>query len=118
MSSHLRPSSSPQRSPRGQFDVVQLEYAALFRFAEERCQLLGGEGFHLPVLQLGQGAPVCRVSAYQLLVDGEIHGGGDHLVDIPHSFGAETLGLLFGFGALYPAAAQQLFVQPLQIQRG
>ena len=80
---------------------------------EEGRQLLGGEGFHLPVLQLGQGAPVCRVGADQLLVDGEIHGGGNDLIDIPHRFGAETLGLVFGLNSFHPAAAQQLFVQLL-----
>ena len=99
-------------------NVVQLEHAALLGLAEEGRQVLRWNGFHLPVLQPGQGTAVRGVGADQLLVDGEIHGGGDHLVDIPHSFGAETPGLLFGFDALYPAAAQQLFVQPLQIQRG
>ena len=63
--------------------------------------------------QFGQGAAIRRIGGNQLLVDGEIHGGGDNLVDISDGFGAQSLGLTFGLNPLHPAAAQQLFVQLL-----
>ena len=63
---------------------------------EESCQLLGREGLHLPVLQFGRGTAVCGVGADQLLVDGEIHGGGNDLVDVADGFGTQPLGLALG----------------------
>ena len=80
---------------------------------EKGRQLLDGEGFHLPVLQLGQGTAIRRIGGNQLLVNGKIHGGGNHLVDVAYCFGAETFGLLLGFYPLHPATAQQPFVQLL-----
>ena len=94
----------------GQLDVVQLEHAALLGFVEKGRQLLGGESFHLPVLQFRQGTAIRGIGADQLLVNGKIHGGGNHLVDIADGFGTETFGLLFRFDPLHPSAAQQLFV--------
>ncbi len=98
---------------RGQLNVVHLEHAALPGLMQEGRQLLGGKGFHLPVLQLGQGTAVRGVGGDQLLVNGEIHGRGNHLVDVTDSFGAETLGLTLGLDPLYSAAAQQFFVELL-----
>lgn len=71
----------------GQLDVVQLEHAALLGFVEKGRQLLGGESFHLPVLQFGQGTAIRGVGADQLLVDGEIYGRGDYLIDVMDGFG-------------------------------
>ena len=72
----------------GQLDVVQLEHAALLGFVEKGRQLLDGESFHLPVLQFGQGTAIRGVGADQLLVDGEIYGRGDYLIDVMDGFGA------------------------------
>ena len=85
---------------------------------EERCQLLGERGFHLPVLQLGQGAAIRRICLNRLLVDGKIRGSGNHLVDVAHCLGIQPFGLLLGPNPLSPTAVQQLFVGFLQVQRG
>ena len=65
------------------------------------------------MFQLRQGAAICRVAADELLILGEIHCGGDYLIDIPHGLGAQSFGLAFRLDSLYPAASQQLFVELL-----
>ena len=42
----------------------------------------------------------------------------NHLVDIAHRFGSQTFWFLFRLDAVYPPTVQQVFVEPLQVQRG
>jgi len=49
---------------------------------EEGAELVGGQRFHLLVLDFWQGAALCRIAGYQLLLDGEIVRRADHLVDV------------------------------------
>ena len=70
------------------------------------------------MFQLGQGAALRRIAGDQFLGDGEVQGGRDHLVEIPHRFGTEAFGLMFGLQPFYSAGGQQFLVELLQIQRG
>ena len=115
------PLESQQLAPAqagGQLHIVHLENAGHFSFLEEGRQLFLGQGFHLLALQSGQGTAVCRVVDDEPLPLGEVQRGGYDLVDITHCFRAKADGLLFGFQPLYPAVAQELAVEPLQIQGG
>lgn len=102
----------------GQLHIVHLIDAAFFGLPEEGCQLFLGQGFHLLALQSGQGTAVRRVVDDEPLPLGEVQRGGYDLVDITHCFRAKADGLLFGFQPLYPAVAQELAVEPLQIKNG
>ena len=80
--------------------------------------MLHRERFHVPMLQLRQGAAVCGVDGYQLLAPGEVHCRGNDLMDIAYRFGAETFRLPFCLNSVHSALGQQLFVELLQLQGG
>ena len=98
---------------RCQFDVVHLKDAGLLRLPQEKGQLLYGQRLHLSVLQLRQGAAICWVACDQFLILGKIHCRGDHLIDVPHCLGAETLGLFLCLSPFHSAAGEELFVELL-----
>ena len=85
---------------------------------EEGAELVGGQGFHLFVFDFRQGAALCRIAGYQLLLNGKVVRRADHLVDISHRLGCQTFRLFLGFDAVYSATVQQVLVEPLQVQRG
>ena len=89
----MKPQQLPSPQPGSQLQVVEFKYAAGFRLPEKGLQLVGGEGLQLPVFQSGQGSALGRVGWDQLLLHRQLQSGGDHLVEIPHCLGAETLGL-------------------------
>ena len=53
-----------------------------------------------------------------MLLDGQLHGGGNNLIDVADGLGAEPLGLILGLQPIHPSLRQQLLVEPLKIQRG
>ena len=101
-----------------QLEVVHLVYAAVLRFVEERAELVGGERFHLLVLDLRERAAVGGIGQDQLLRDRLIHRGGDDLVDVPHRLGTEPFRLLFGLFADDAPIFEQVAVELLQVERG
>ena len=80
--------------------------------------MVGGQGFHLFVLHLWQGAALRWIPAHQCLLDGEVVRRADHLVDVADGLWSQTFRLFLGFNAVNPATVQQVFVEPLQVQRG
>ena len=65
------------------------------------------------VFDFRQGAALCRIAGYQLLLDGEIVRRADHLVDVADGFRCQSFWLLFRFDAVYSPAVQQVLVEPL-----
>ena len=53
-----------------------------------------------------------------MLLDGQMHGGGNDLIDVADGLGAEPLRLVLGLQAIHPPFRQQLLIEPLKIQRG
>lgn len=84
---------------------------------EERCQLLGGKGFHLPVLQLGQGAAIRRFVAIGFWSMAKFTAEEITWLMLRTVLAFSPL-LVLGPDPLRPAAVQQLFVGFLQVQRG
>jgi len=86
---NVRPLQSQQfAAPKsgGEVEVVELVHAAVPGLLEEGAELVGGQGFHLLVLDFWQGAALRGILAHQLLLHGEIVRRTDHLVDVPHGF--------------------------------
>ena len=75
--------------------------------------MVGGQGFHLFVLHLWQGAALRWIPAHQFLLHGKVVRRADHLVDVAHCFGRQTFRLFLGLNAVYPPAVQQMFVEAL-----
>ena len=98
-----------------QLDVVHLIDTGGFRFLEECLKLLCRDGLHLLVFQLGEGHRLAWILQDDLLRHGEVHGAGNHLVDVPHRLGGQSFRLTLGFGPLYPPLVYQLAVQLLKI---
>ena len=117
---NVRPFQSQQfAAPKsgGEVEVVEFVHTAVPGLPEEGAELVGGQGFHLFVLLLWQGAALRWILAHQLLLQGEIVRRADHLVDVADGFRCQSFWLLFRFDAVYPAAVQQVLVEPLQVQR-
>lgn len=98
--------------------IVELVHAAVFGLLEESTELVGGQGFHLFVLHLWQGAALRWIPAHQILLHGEVVRRADHLVDIADSLWGQTFRLFLGLNSVYSPAVQQVFVESLQVQRG
>ena len=64
------------------FNILLTPHAAVPGLLEEGAELVGGQRFHLLVFDFWQGAALCRIAGYQLLLDGEIVRRADHLVDV------------------------------------
>ena len=75
--------------------------------------MVGGQGLHLFVFDFWQCAALCGIFRDEVLLYGEVVRRADHLVDVPHGFRCQPFWLLFRFDAVYPAAVQQVLVEPL-----
>ena len=53
-----------------------------------------------------------------MLLDGQLHGRGNDLIDVADGLGAKPLGLVLRFQPIHPPFRQQLLVELLKIQRG
>ena len=53
-----------------------------------------------------------------MLLDGQMHSGGNNLIDVADGLGAKPLGLVLCFQTIHPPFRQQLLVEQLKIQRG
>ena len=112
----VRPFQSQQFAPpqsRGKVEVVELVHTAVSGLLEEGAELVGGQGFHLFVLHLWQGAALRWIFRDKALLHGEIVRRADHLVDVPYRFGSQTFRLFLGLNAVYSPAVQQVLVEPL-----
>ena len=106
---NVAPFQAKQFSPAqagGQFDVVHLEHPAFFCLPQERGQLLDGESFHLPVFEFWEGTGVGWIGQDESLLDCQIQGRADDLVNVPYRLGAEAFWLLLGFDTLHSPISQ------------
>ena len=109
----LQPQQFPPPKSGGEVEVVELVHAAVSALLEEGAELVGGQGFHLFVLHLWQGAALRWILAHQLLLHSEVVRRADHLVDIADSLWGQTFRLFLGLNAVYPPAVQQVLVESL-----
>ena len=113
---NIRPLQPQQFTPPksgGEIEVVELVHAAVPGLLEKGAELIRGQCFHLFVFDFRQGAALCRIAGYQLLLHGEIVCRADHLMDVSHGFRCQTFRLFLGFDAVYSPAVQQVLVEPL-----
>ena len=60
---------------------------------------------------------MCRILVHQLLLHSEVVCRANHLVDVANRLGRQTFRLFLGLDTVYSTTVQQVFVEPLQVQR-
>ena len=58
----------------------------MFGLQQKYSELVGTQGLHFPVLGFREGAAIRGIMRDQVLLDGELHGGRDYLIDVADSF--------------------------------
>ena len=82
----VRPFQPQQFAPPksgSEVEVVELIHAAVPGLLEEGTELVSGQGLHLLVFDFRQGAALCRIAGYQLLLHSEVICRADQLMDVP-----------------------------------
>ena len=103
---HFNPNSSPRRRPVVQVHVAAFIHAAFPGLLKKRCPPFA------VCAALGRGCsdePLFRLY---------FHGGGRHLAKIPHCFACKSFCFTAVLFALNVLLFQQLFIEPLYLQRG
>ena len=116
---HFNPNSSPRRRPVVQVHVATFIHAAFPGLLKKRCQLIRCQVLHLLRSTFrsvrGSWPGVVRMSDCSCLY---FHGGGRHLAKIPHCFAYKSFCFTAVLFALNVLLFQQLFIEPLYLQRG